>query len=158
MLVLCEPYLCPALRHHGCSRCQAGLRASRKAPPQALAPFVSSAVSAGRPQGEAWPLSFDGTGLTAAALKGIAEELPEQIALLKQLPKDITGTETWPTGTAELLSTEEPPAASSCRPGRLGALLGVGGRGPPRAPRIEAPSSFLVSSREVPGRLTPGTN
>ena len=107
MLVLCEPYLCPALRHHGCSRCQAGLRASRKAPPQALAPFVSSAVSAGRPQGEAWPLSFDGTGLTAAALKGIAEELPEQIALLKQLPKDIAGNAAWPTGTAELLSTEE---------------------------------------------------
>ena len=120
---------------------------------------------------EAWPISFQQTGLTGTALNEIAEALPEQIALLKQWPEGIANA-----GNTELLSTEDPADARAgglgrCgvappagwpeprlrAPGRLRALLSAGGGWPPRAPRIEAPSSFLVSSLEVPGMSLGGS-
>ncbi len=160
--MLCEPTFVPPL-----GTLQGRPSHFAQGPPQA-----SSAPSAGRSRGEAsWPISFRQTGLTGTALNEIAEALPEQIALLKQWPEGIANA-----GNTELLSTEDPADARAgglgrCgvappagwpeprlrAPGRLRALLSAGGGWPPRAPRIEAPSSFLVSSLEVPGMSLGGS-
>ena len=53
---------------------------------------------------------FNKTGLTATAFHAMVPELPEQLAL-KEWPEGISGY----GGITDLLSTEEPPLATSAR-------------------------------------------
>ena len=80
---------------------------ARPAPPQAP-PAVRCPADAER------QANFDKTGLTATVFHAMVPELPEQLAL-KEWPEGINPNMMGEGGIRDLLTTEEPPPATSAR-------------------------------------------